>query len=139
MEFIKNSSDEKELLNEFKNNHITHLLINYWEAMRINPSYRTFYWNNKDRDIFDKFWKKYVSLEYFKYGSFLYKINTIEQILKIPPLNLLEQLEKNSWDQSKILQIYYDNKEYGYMIDEFEFLQTQGYDMTKEIARIKLK
>ncbi|MBP7653798.1 glycosyltransferase family 39 protein [Candidatus Dependentiae bacterium] len=139
MEFIKNSSDEKELLNEFKNNRITHLLINYWEAMRINPSYRTFYWNNKDRDIFDKFWKKYVSLEYFKYGSFLYKINTIEQKIKIPPLNLLEQLEKNSWDQSKILQIYYDNKEYGYMIDEFEFLQTQGYDMTKEIARIKLK
>ncbi|HPG30719.1 MAG TPA: glycosyltransferase family 39 protein, partial [bacterium] len=136
MEFIKNAVDANDLYEKIRQSGITHLLINYWEAMRVNPSYNTFYWNRKDRIVFDEFWKKHISLEYFKHGSFLYKINASVAKGK-SPLNLLEELEKNKWDKSRILNIYYKNREYDYMIDEYEFLQTVGFETGQMISEIK--
>ena len=55
-------------------------------------------------------------------------------------MNLLEELEKNNWDKSKILKIYYQNKEFDYMIDEYEFLETLGFDVSRfksEILKLK--
>ena len=55
-------------------------------------------------------------------------------------MNLLEELEKNNWDKSKILKIYYRNKEFDYMIDEYEFLENLGFDVSRfksEILKLK--
>jgi len=137
MEYIKKSANDNDLLENLKKDQITHFLVNYPEAMRINSSYKTFYWDSRDRKVFNDFWNKYILLEYYKHGAFLYKIDYAAVQKKKIPLNLLEELQKANWDRTRIFQIFYQNKEFDYMLDEFDFLQTQGVDINSEIQRIK--
>lgn len=96
MEFIKKSRNADELLNQFKLYGITHILINYAEAMRVNTGYKTFYWNHRDREVFKAFWNKHITIEYSYKEAFLYKIN-FQEINQTPAINILEHFASSIW------------------------------------------
>ncbi len=134
IEFLKKSENAKEFYSILKEKGITHILINYREAIRLQPSYKTFYWNEKERKIFDEFWKKHARKEYFAEGTYLYSIS--EKIEK-PEVNILEELEKHGWKRQNLLKIFADNNMKKSLIDEYEDLLRYGMDVRKQISFLK--
>jgi len=116
IEFIKMAKNADELKNILEKEKITHILINYREAIRVNPSYKTFYWNEKDRKVFDEFWQKYIKLEYFKGGAYLYSFNGNTK----KEVNILEELEKRGWEIKNLYKIFEENKMWNSLIDEYD-------------------
>jgi hypothetical protein len=56
------SKDEKDLFGKFAREKITHIFLNYFEAERLNKSYRIFQWNEHSMNVFEKFWNQHVEL-----------------------------------------------------------------------------
>jgi len=129
IEFIKMAKNGDELKNILEKEKITHILINYREAIRVNPSYKTFYWNKKDRKIFDEFWQKYIKLEYFKGGAYLYSFNGNTK----KEVNILEELEKRGWEIKNLYKIFEENKMWNSLIDEYEDIAKFGYDVKTQL------
>lgn len=134
MEYIKQSNTPEKLHELLKKEGITHILINYREAIRVNPSYKTYYWNERDRKIFDEFWQKYIKLEYFKSGVYLYSFAGNNGKKEV---NILEELEKKGWDIKNLHKIFEENKMWASLIDEYEDLARLGYDVQKQLEILK--
>ncbi|HAH32563.1 MAG TPA: hypothetical protein DCL44_09655 [Elusimicrobia bacterium] len=135
MEFLKNSQNPADFRRILSDNRITHLLINYREALRVNPSYNTFYWTERERKIFDEFWKNYVKLEYFEQGAYVYSV--LAQKSANTALNVLEELEKKNWQAGSLLPIFIDNRMWRSAIDEYKLYRDFGNDVHEEIARLE--
>ncbi|HOK40331.1 MAG TPA: glycosyltransferase family 39 protein [bacterium] len=126
IEYLQKAKNANEFLNILKLKEITHLLINYKEAIRNNPGYKTFYWNEQDREIFDEFWKKHIKLLYFKYGTYIYEIIYDKEITDNNSDNLLEVIEINGWNNYRLFDFFIKNNKYENIIDEYEQLNLGG-------------
>jgi hypothetical protein len=130
MEYIKQAKDGKDLKKIIDENKITHILINYREAIRANPTYKTYYWNERDRKIFSEFWRKYIKLEYFKEGAYVYSMS--ESIVRPEP-NILEELEKAGWATNSLYKIFEQNTMWDSLIDEYLNLLDYGYNVQPQL------
>ena len=82
VEWTKVSKNGDELYKKIKEEKITHILINTFEATR-TISYGYLNWNEEEIKIFDRFWQKYVEEIYAGYyGVHLLKILSPEESLK---------------------------------------------------------
>ncbi|MFH0947664.1 MAG: glycosyltransferase family 39 protein [Elusimicrobiota bacterium] len=131
IEYLKESKDVSEFRSVLDKNKITHLLINYREAMRVNSSYKTLYCGERERKILDDFWKDFVKLEYFDEGTYLYSI--LREKGKNESLNILEELEKRNWKEGSLLSVFIENKMWDSAIDEYETYLYYGFDVRKQL------
>jgi len=82
VEWTKMSKNGDELYKKIREEKITHILINTFEATR-TISYGYLNWNEEEIKIFDQFWQKYVEEIYAGYyGVHLLKILSPEESLK---------------------------------------------------------
>ncbi|MBA7510164.1 hypothetical protein ES705_02139 [subsurface metagenome] len=82
VEWTKMSKNGDELYKKIREEKITHILINTFEATR-TISYGYLNWNEEEIKIFDRFWQKYVEEIYAGYyGVHLLKILSPEESLK---------------------------------------------------------
>ncbi|MDD5687893.1 MAG: glycosyltransferase family 39 protein [Elusimicrobia bacterium] len=135
MEFLKASKDANAFRTLLQEKRVTHFLINYREAVRVNSSYKTFYWTESERKIFDEFWKKYIKFEYFDEGVYLYSVLPVgsQNNPKEACLNILEELEKKNWANNSLLMVFTENKMWDSVIDEYETYLYYGYDVKKQL------
>lgn len=133
MEFLKQSKNEKDFLQTLKSEGITHLLINYREAVRVQPSYKTYYWSKREREIFNEFWKQNVKLKYFAEGTYVYAVEKTTE----PEVNVLDELEKKGWSRQNLMQIFEEQKMWNSLLDEYEDFSRYGIDVQKQINVLK--
>ncbi|HBE04212.1 MAG TPA: hypothetical protein DC049_17305 [Spirochaetia bacterium] len=135
MEYIKQAEDGEKLKGIIDKNRITHILINYREAVRVNPQYKTYYWNERDRKIFGEFWQKYIKLEYFKEGAYLYSISG--RAARTEP-NILEELEKKrDWTMQSLHEVFERNLMWDSLIEEYQMLLDYGFNVRSQLDALR--
>ncbi len=139
IELLKKSNNETEFANNLIFLNITHLLINYNESIRTHKMYNVFYWSEKDKIIFNNFWKKYIKLEYYKSGTYIYKIDFYKKDCNNYPPNFFEYFEKHGWKTDNFIDFCLKNNLYKELIDELEILQYSGYNYSETINYYKKK
>lgn len=133
MELLKQAEDGDDFKKILDDNRITHILINYREAIRVNPIYKTYYWNERDRKVFNEFWEKRIKLEYFKEGAYLYSV--AGGGTRVEP-NILEELEKNGWTTQSFFTILERFRMWPDLIDEYKNRIPYGYDVQPQLKAL---
>lgn len=134
MEFLKKSENASDFLRILESEGVTHLLINYREAVRVQPDYKTYYWGEREREIFGEFWKRHIKLEFFDEGTYVYSVT--ESAVE-PAVNILERLETEGWTRQNLLKIFEERGMWNSLLDEYENLQRYGIDVKKQIEALK--
>jgi hypothetical protein len=62
IEWIKKSTDEEMLREYFRLSGVTHLLVNFYEAIRLQDYNNRYQMDEKNWQVLEKFWNKYVKL-----------------------------------------------------------------------------
>ncbi|OGS06706.1 MAG: hypothetical protein A2270_05430 [Elusimicrobia bacterium RIFOXYA12_FULL_51_18] len=135
MEFLKRSRDADDFYGILSKEKITHLLVNYREALRNNATYREFNWTRRERDIFDVFWKNHVKLVNFKEGVYVYSVLPGEANGNSP--NILEELAKNDWKNEMFMKVLIDNKMWASCLEQYEEYARYGYNVKAQIDYFK--
>ncbi|MFC1512722.1 ArnT family glycosyltransferase [bacterium] len=99
--FLKESKDEQELYNKFKEDRITHLLINPLEAIRL-PRFDMFFWDIREFIIFDKFIKKHT-IPVFRMHADALLNNGLKLLSDVP--EYLEEFRKNDTNYIYIYEV----------------------------------
>jgi len=96
-EWVKKAANEDDVYRILKQQGFTHILLNVREAYRLR-SYNMYYWNDKEWDIFNRFWAKYVKELYNADWVYIYEILPPEQaaIMHQPPQNYLFEIYKKN-------------------------------------------
>ena len=134
MKYLREAASPDDFYGILRGQSFTHLLINYRESIR-NNSYRELDWTEKEREIFDGFWKKHVRQEYFREGVFVYSVLPDKGKSDTP--NILEELENNGWKNASLLKIYTEKKMWAGCLEEYETYARYGYDVSKQIEYFK--
>ncbi|HON56566.1 MAG TPA: glycosyltransferase family 39 protein, partial [bacterium] len=135
IEYLKKSNNSGEFYDLLKLKKITHFLVNYKEAIRVNKGYDTFYWDDKDRKIFKEFWDNHIKLLYFKKSVYVYEIVEKNSDQKVD--NLLEILSIYGWHNKILYDYFYSKNMYLNLIDELEVYQDAGFDCAQQIRYFK--
>jgi 4-amino-4-deoxy-L-arabinose transferase-like glycosyltransferase len=136
MAYLRKAKDADDLYALLRAENVTHLLINYREAIRNHAPYHELDWTKEQREIFDGFWKKRVTQEYFKEGVFVYSI--MPAAGKTPPVDILKELESEGWGNMSLLKIFTKNEMWAGCLEEYEMIARYGYDVRKQIEYFKM-
>jgi len=132
--------DSEKLYKKIKKENITHILINLREAIRV-AGYKLWHWTERDLEIFDRFWKKYVKEIYYAEGVYLYEVLSEKEADKPhkAPFNFLLALHKKNYKPNSLLNIYMENKMWNKAIDEFNSYLRLGADVYQQLGYLYYK
>lgn len=73
-DFLESSNDEEKLLQDFKENSITHILCNFNELRRLKSCYSLYNFTTDKAKLFDDFLKKHCKIIYHLNNIYLFEI-----------------------------------------------------------------
>ncbi|MFH1239410.1 MAG: hypothetical protein V1653_04775, partial [bacterium] len=74
VEWTKSSGSSEGVFLAMRKEHITHIMLNKPEALRLQKSYQIFYFNERELQIFNEFWKKYLRFLYHTHNIYLFEL-----------------------------------------------------------------
>ena len=112
--WVGQSRTGEDLYRTMRGSGITHIIINYREFIRLHGRP----WNEKDRRVFDEFWKKHArALPVYAEGTALYELAD-----SVPegdsPLNLLLELDRRTWKRESLMNVFLERGLWDQAIDE---------------------
>lgn len=136
--WAKDSGTPDELLQKFRAAGVTHLLVNYLEAVR-NEAFTVFDWKERDQDVFDAFWKAHVRQLSFGEGAYLYEIVDAPDASRPAPANYFDVFRRSGWSVQNMIQAQVDRKLWNEAIDQIESMIRMGSPQFPYLAYLYLQ